>query len=174
MPIHRRAMLGASAAMLAAPSVRAQGPATELAERLAEAARGARHRLDYDGARFSGPAWDLLVERGRAAQFFLLGEDHGIAENPRLAAALYAALAPAGYEKLAVEISPPMAAELDAAVTADGVDGLRRLFADPGAQVAFFGMAEEAALLAAARAAGDGSLDHSGLFHTIARLSGRE
>src|SRR5690606_36492727 len=99
MSIHRRAMLGASAAMLAAPSVRAQGPATELAERLAEAARGARHRLHYDGARFSGPAWDLLVERGRAAQFVLLGEDHGIAENPRLAAALYAALAPAGYEK---------------------------------------------------------------------------
>ena len=155
MSIHRRAMLGASAAVLAASSVRAQTPAAQpaLADRLAEAARGARHRLDYDGARFSGPAWDLLVERGRSAQFFLLGEDHGIAENPKLAAALYAALAPAGYEKLAVEISPPMAAELDAAVTAGGVDGLRRLFADPGAQVAFFGMAEEAELLAAVRRA---------------------
>lgn len=153
MSVHRRAMLGATAAVLAASSVRAQTPAAGLADHLAEAARAARHRLDYDGARFSGPAWDLLVERGRAAQFFLLGEDHGIAENPKLAAALYAALVPAGYEKLAVEISPPMAAELDAAVTAGGVDGLRQLFADPGAQVAFFGMAEEAELLAAARQA---------------------
>ncbi|MBG7614255.1 hypothetical protein IWC96_03025 [Brevundimonas sp. BAL450] len=160
MSVHRRAVLGATASALAASSVRAQTPAaqtpaapTALEERLVEAARAARHRLDYDGARFSGPAWDLLVERGRTAQFFLLGEDHGIAENPKLAAALYAALVPAGYEKLAVEISPPMAAELDAAVTAGGIDGLRRLFADPGAQVAFFGMAEEAELLAAARQA---------------------
>ncbi len=32
------------------------------------------------------------------------------------------------------------------------MDGLRRLFADPGAQVAFFGMREEAEWLAAARA----------------------
>ncbi|MCM3660604.1 2-hydroxy-3-oxopropionate reductase [Georgenia satyanarayanai] len=31
-----------------------------------------------------------------------------------------------------------------------------------------------AQLMASARAAGEGSLDHSGLFHTIARLSGRE
>ncbi|MBA4000514.1 hypothetical protein [Brevundimonas sp.] len=152
MSIHRRAMLGSTAAALAASSVRARTPAAQpaLEDRLAEAARAARHRLDHDGVRFSGPAWDLLLDQGRQAQFFLLGEAHGIAENPKLAAALYAALAPTGYEKLAIEVSPPMAAELDAAAEG-GVDGLRALFADPGAQVAFFGMAEEAALLADVR-----------------------
>jgi hypothetical protein len=45
-----------------------------------------------------------------------------------------------------------MAAELDRAAR-DGLAGLRELFADPGAQVAFFGMREEAEWLAAARAA---------------------
>jgi hypothetical protein len=45
-----------------------------------------------------------------------------------------------------------MAAELDRAARG-GLSGLRELFADPGAQVAFFGMREEAEWLAAARAA---------------------
>jgi hypothetical protein len=45
-----------------------------------------------------------------------------------------------------------MAAELDRAAR-EGADGLRALFSDPGAQVAFFGMREESEWLAAVRAA---------------------
>ena len=94
-----------------------------------------------------------MLARGRAAHFFLLGEEHGIAENPKLAAALFRALVPAGYAKVAVEISPPMAAALDRALRDGGFDGLRRLLADEASRVAFFGMREEAEWLAAARAA---------------------
>ena len=110
-------------------------------------------RLDYQRGLFSGPAWDWLLEQGRAAHFFLLGEEHGIAENPKLAAQLFAALVPSGYSKVAIEISPPMAAEIDRALTAGGLAGLRGFFADPRSIVAFYGMREEAEWLAAARAA---------------------
>lgn len=159
--IDRRRLLAAGLASGIAPALLAASaeaqPATPAAaksreERIAAAARDARRKLDFDGRSFSGPAWDWLAERGRASHFFLLGEEHGIAENPKLAAQLFRALVPAGYSKIAIEISPPMAGELDRALLG-GMDGLRRHFADPAAQVAFYGMKEEAEFLADARAA---------------------
>lgn len=143
---------GAAASLLPRPvlaqpaTAKPKEPTRE--ERVAAAARSARQRLGFDGHSFSGPAWDWLVERGREAQFFLLGEQHGVAEIPKLSAALV----PAGYAKLAIEVSPPMAAELDRSL-ANGIEGLRRQFADPQARVAFYDMREEAEFLASARAA---------------------
>ena len=121
-------------------------------ELITAAAQEAGLRLDYDGETFSGPAWDRLVAEGRAAQFFLLGEEHGIAENPKLAAQLFAALLQHGYSRLAIEISPTMAWQLDRTLVEGGLDGLRELYALPGGKPAFFGMAEESEMLAAVRA----------------------
>lgn len=159
MSMDRRALLGAlglGAGALAAGAAQAQQtsppPAPPpLVDRIATRAGENRHRLAYDGSRFSGPAWDLLLREGQAARYFCLGEEHGIAENPKLAAQLFAALAPSGYNRACVEISPPMGAELDRAARG-GVEGLRTLFADPGANVAFFGMREEAEWIASVRA----------------------
>ena len=44
-----------------------------------------------------------------------------------------------------------MASSLDRVLAADGLDGLRSLFSQPGGEPAFFGMAEEAEMLAAVR-----------------------
>jgi hypothetical protein len=159
MRIDRRVLLGALGLGVAAGASQAKAQEQTastasqpgLADRIAARAAENRHRLDYDGARFSGAAWEMMLQEGRGSHFFCIGEEHGIAENPRLAAQLFSALAPSGYSKACVEISPPMAAELDRAAR-DGVDGLRALFADPGANVAFFGMREEAEWLASARA----------------------
>lgn len=126
-------------------------------ERIAAAALQNRHQLIYRDGRFSGPAWDLLLAEGRAAHFFLIGEEHGIAENAKLAAALFQALAPAGYTRLGIEISPPLATEMDQVLRRGGVTALRRHLADAANAVAFFGMREEAELLAAARAAVPGA-----------------
>jgi len=120
---------------------------------IADTAAIERQRIDYDGHEFSGPGWDRLLSEGRKAQFFLLGEEHGIAENAKLAAQLFQALAKSGYDTFLIEISPPMARELDDVLAKDGLDGLRRLFAQPGGEPAFFGMAEEAEMLATVRAA---------------------
>jgi hypothetical protein len=153
----RRALLGALGLGVAASAASAhaqQSPPTppqpELTDRITARAQENRHRLAYDGTTFSGPAWDLLLNEGRQARFFCIGEEHGIAENPKLAAQLFRALTEAGYSKACVEISPPMAAEMDRAARG-GVDGLRTMFADPKASVAFFGMREEAEWIAAAR-----------------------
>lgn len=124
----------------------------DLVARINAAALQNRQKLDFDGARFSGPAWETLLEAGRTSQFFMIGEEHGIAENPKLAAQLFSALRPSGYEHVCVEISPPMAAEVDRAARG-GIAGIRAMFADPRANVAFFGMREEAEWIAAARAA---------------------
>jgi hypothetical protein len=121
--------------------------------KLTEAARENSSRLNFDGDVFTGPALGQLLTAARNSQFFLIGEEHGIAENPKLVAQLFTTLVADGYEKLVIEVSPPVAADLDTAAKDDGINGLRRLFASPGGEPAFFGMREEAELLAAVRAA---------------------
>lgn len=150
----RRAFLATGAAAAVGPAVFAQPPAPPPSPefRVRSAARDARARLGWDGPRFSGPAYDWLVEQGRAARFFALGEEHGIAENARLAAQLFRDLVPAGYRHVAIEISAPMAREIER-VARQGMPALRTFLTAPGSQVAFFGMREEADWLAAARAA---------------------
>ena len=112
-----------------------------------------RTRLHFDGKAFTGPAWERLLAESRNAQFFLIGEEHGIAENPKLAAQLFTVLADEGYEKLVIEISPPIAQSLDQALVNGGLASLRGLYELAGGEPVFFGMREEAELLAAARAA---------------------
>lgn len=127
-----------------------------LADRVTAAATANRLRLAYDGKTFSGPGWDKLVAEGKAAQFFLLGEEHGIAENPKLAGQLFETLAKDGYAKFIIEVSPPMADALDSSARG-GVEGLKAQFATPGGEAAFFGMKEEAEMLARVRAAVPGT-----------------
>ncbi len=142
---------------LAPGMVSAQEPSKPaLEDKLTTAAEANRTRLYYNGTQFSGPAWDKLVAEGHEAQFFLIGEEHGIAENPKLAASLFKTLAASGYSKLAIEVSPPMAKELDTAA-ADGIAGIKDLFSELGGEPAFFGMKEEAELLVSARQAVPGS-----------------
>ncbi|HRQ64055.1 MAG TPA: hypothetical protein PKZ76_04190 [Xanthomonadaceae bacterium] len=134
------------------PGVAHGSEAPSLAERLQAAAVQNRLRLDHQGDRFSGPAWEKLIEEGRQAQFFILGEEHGIAENPKFAGAVFHELASHGYSRVVIEISPPMASALDHALQRDGLKGLHDLYAQPGAVPAFYGMREEAEFLARVRA----------------------
>lgn len=137
--------------ILASP-VLAQETAPTILEKIATAASENRYRLSYDGDRFSGPAYDILLDEARGARFFAIGEEHGIAENPKLAAQLFTDLRDDGYQHLAIEVSPPIATLLDQTLRNDGLDGLRALFAEQGGEPAFFGMKEEAEMLAAVRA----------------------
>ena len=165
MTFHRRALLtGAGAAVLAsAATARAQtaatpspapaAPAPSVQDRLTARAQESRHALAFDGQRFSGPGWDFLVAEGKKAKFFMLGEEHGLAENAHLSAQLVETLAPLGYNRMVVEISPPMAQEMGAALDRGGLDGLQRYYAQNQTGVAFYTMAEEAHFLARARKA---------------------
>ena len=102
-------------ATLLLASARSEDATPERTERITSAALEHRLRLGFDDGVFAGPAWDRLVAEGKASQFLMVGEEHGIAENPLLVAQLFEALAPHGYSKLAIEISPVMASLLDEA-----------------------------------------------------------
>jgi len=157
----RRTFLTATAAAATAPLGGAAQAATkdppppkvsERLNKLGAAAAAARMPLIFDGLHFSGAGFDWLLKRGAEAHAFLIGEEHGIAENPKLAAELFAALAPHGYRHVVVEVSAPMAEALDTAL-ANGKSAFERLLTDPESRVPFFGLREEAQWLIDARAA---------------------
>jgi len=145
-------LIGVSAAAQPAPPTAAPKKPTR-AERLAETMAANRMALEFDGARFSGAGYDWLLRQGSEADAFLLGEEHGISENPKLAAQLFTDLTAHRYRHVAVEISPPMAAVVNRALTSRNPNDLRKLLTTPESRVAFFGMHEEADWLRSARSA---------------------
>jgi hypothetical protein len=82
----------------------------------------------------SGPAgrgWDWLVQQARDARFTLIGEEHGVAETALLSAALFNALRGSGYNRVAIELSPVIAADIETAAKRNGVQGILSFFARP-------------------------------------------
>ena len=114
---------------------------------------------DAEG-RLSGAGAELLLAAGRDAQFFLIGEEHGVAEIPLVAADLFRRLAPHGYRHLAIETGDGMATELNRRLLAD-TDGAAFLAFQrdyfPGAP--FYRWREDAALLRTAVTAAGGRGD---------------
>jgi hypothetical protein len=116
-------------------------------------------QADADG-RLSGAGAELLITAGRDAQFFLIGEEHGVAQIPLVAAGLFRELAPHGYRHLAIETGEFLAAELNRLVLADTGGAAYAAFQRdyfPGAP--FYNWREDAALLRTAIAASDGRDD---------------
>lgn len=96
----------------------------------------------------AGPGWDLLLQQARDARFTLIGEEHGVAETAQFAAALFKALRPSGYSRMAIELSPPIAEDIETAARRSGVQGILNFFAHPDAFSPMH-MREEAHFLAA-------------------------
>ena len=141
-----KAFLGGCVALCVGLNASADDAITEIIE-------ANRYPLVYDGEGFSGTGWDFLSSEAHHAHYFLIGEEHGIAENPILAAALFTSTpANDGYQKLVIEVSPFMADMMDDVLETAGWDGLRDMFADHTQRPAFFGMYEEARMLADIRA----------------------
>lgn len=146
--------LAVPALLVAADDAQAQDSLVAMLRRNAHTMQAAA-----DG-RLSGPGAELLLAAGRDAQFFLIGEEHGVAEIPLVAAGLFRELAPHGYRHLAIETGDLLAAELNRRVLADNsgdafVAFQRDYF--PGAP--FYRWREDAALLRAAIAAAGGRDD---------------
>jgi hypothetical protein len=161
MRFDRRAVLAGAAVTSVASTVRARASEASAAppaaapgakERLIARAKDARLAVAFDGKSYSGPGWDFLVREGMAAHCFLLGEEHGTVEIPKLAAQLMLALKPAGYEKLALEISAPVATLLDLAAT-NGAEGIRAFNAEYPPGPAFYNFRAEAEFLGMVRRA---------------------
>jgi hypothetical protein len=95
----------------------------------------------------AGPGWDLLVREAHNARFTLIGEEHGVAETAQLAAALFTALRGSGYSRCAIELSPIIAQDIEAAARRKGHQGIVDFLAAPGT-FTFYNMREEAQFLA--------------------------
>ncbi len=128
---------------------------------LAAALLANRHTMELraDGV-LSGPGADLLLEAGRQARFFFIGEEHGVAEIPELTASLFRGLAPHGYQHLAIETGDGVAAELNRLMLQpDPLAALGRFAEEHFPGVPFYTLREEAALIAEAVRATGGRAD---------------
>ena len=95
----------------------------------------------------AGRGWDWMVQEARGARFTLIGEEHGVAETAQLAAALFNALRGSGYSRMAIELSPIIAQDIEAAARRDGVQGIVEFFARPDTWSPFY-LREEAQFVA--------------------------
>jgi hypothetical protein len=96
----------------------------------------------------AGLGWDWLVQEARDARFTLIGEEHGVAETAQFSAALFNALRGSGYSRIAIELSPIIARDIEVAARRHGLQGIADFFAVPGAFGAVYELREEAQFLA--------------------------
>ena len=106
-----------------------QTPATPQARLLAALQRNRLPLTMTDGP--AGPGWDWLLQQARDARFTLIGEEHGVAETAQLAAGLFTALRGSGYSRMAIELSPIIAQDIEAAARRSGLQGILDFFAQP-------------------------------------------
>src|SRR6266404_8297904 len=131
---------------VAPPGAQSQNPGSGPA-RLLEALQ--RNRLPITmGDAPAGRGWDWLVQKARDARFTLIGEEHGVAETAQLAAALFKALRGSGYSRMAIELSPIIAQDIEAAARRNGLQGILDFYASPDTWSPMY-LREEAQLIAA-------------------------
>jgi len=141
-----------SLSLIATSAASAQAPPAPQA-RLLAALQANRLPLTMSDGRPAGPGWDWLVQEARNARFTLIGEEHGVAETAQLAAALFTALRASGYSRFAIELSPPIAQDVEAAARRNGLQGITEFLTTPGV-FTFYNMREEAQFVADVVAAG--------------------
>ena len=128
-----------------APRTQAQNPSGPA--RLLEALQGNRLPLTMSNGP-AGRGWDWLVKEARDARFTLIGEEHGVAETAQLSASLFTALRGSGYSRMAIELSPIIAQDIEAAARRNGLQGIADFFALPDTWSPLY-LREEAQFLAA-------------------------
>ena len=137
MKMNRRDLLVAcGASLLAGTRTPAQSQAPPAAQpqtpgpqaRLLEALQKNRLPITMSGAP-AGRGWDWLVQQARGARFTLIGEEHGVAETAQLSAALFKALRGSGYTRMAIELSPIVAQDIETAARRNGLQGILDFFA---------------------------------------------
>jgi hypothetical protein len=156
------AVLAASASTTNPPAAHAQQetPQTEarpdspLVQALSEHSSSMWLRDDLT---LGGPGAELLLREGEESLFFLIGEEHGIAQIPYITTALFQALQPAGYRHLAIEVGHALADTLDGLARHDfALESMVVFFSlhPPGGL--FFNLQQEAQMLVeVVQAAGD-------------------
>lgn len=117
---------------------------------LTELLKPQSYPLQLTGGNFSGPGHDFLRKEGENAQFFLIGENHGIAELPLFTSALFRDFKNLGYKYFATETGPFEADFLEkTASQADWEQQFDAFFKRFPFSIPFYNLKEECALLQA-------------------------
>jgi len=162
---HQRRMTHASAALLAAALLAASpaaspSPAPDAAARVS----AARSTISISGGRLAGPGAGVLRDALAGAQFVMLGEDHGTREIAQFSGALFETLAPRGFDTVAIETGPVLAAKMRGWLASSGERPQYATFESAhGGATAFYGWQDEYAFLAGATRATRGALRLWGL-----------
>lgn len=85
-----------------------------------EALLGSRLAISVEDGKLAGPGGDAIRAATADAQFVLMGEDHAIAQIPQFDAAVCTDLAPRGFHRIELEISPSVAPTLERFARAQG------------------------------------------------------
>jgi hypothetical protein len=137
---------GQDAATPPSPPAQPQTPRSPQA-RLLEALQRNRLPLTMSNDGPAGRGWDWLVQQARDARFTLVGEEHGVAETAQFSAFLFNALRGSGYSRMAIELSPIIAEDIEAAARRNGLQGIMDFLTNPGT-FTFYNLREEALFLA--------------------------
>jgi len=112
----------------------------------------ARMELTFGRGVFGGPGAATIAKTVADAQYVMIGEDHGIAEIAAFSTALCAAVAPLGFNTLALEVGPSTAKVLtDSLIAADPTASLASYDREHPFSIAFYDFSEEYAFLRACR-----------------------
>ncbi len=132
----------------------APASAQDVDQRIAETLSAHAWPMTVDDDGISGSGAERLVELGRDASFFALGESHLNNETPVLTTALLEALQPSGYTALAIETGVAIADHAQAELRAGRVETVPALFAEVPFTAAFIDHEAEFTLLERAVALG--------------------
>jgi hypothetical protein len=112
---------------------------------LATATAKNQYALKLENGRLTGAGADFLLKEAQGSQFFLIGEDHGIAELPLFTEALFKAIQPSGYNHYVTETGPATAQTVIAlASSKDSNQAFEQFFAKYPFSIPFFAWREEA------------------------------
>lgn len=136
--------------LLAGGTTLSQSPSNaDASSALVARLQASTYPLTLDDGALSGPGRDFLLRAAGQSQFFLVGEEHGIAENPLVAAALLRELK--SYRYFAAEIGSLTATRLESAAKRQPVpDVLAAFNRRYPFSLPFFNWIEEGALMATA------------------------
>lgn len=110
-----------------------------------------RHPVRITAGRLEDRGGRMLIDAGKASRYFLVGEEHGVAQTPQLVQALLNELRPEGYETFAIEVSSLQAIRLDSIARLPNVrEAVDTMLATWYNSIPFYSLAEERSLLVSA------------------------
>lgn len=129
-------------------SALAAEPTPELKQKFQETITASKLLIVAKNGRFTGPGADYLKAKAQASQFFLIGEEHGVATIADSVRQLFADLNAAGYRHFAVEVDPYMTARMEAELRRGGTKALTQMLSSEEARFSlpFYSWSAEAAL----------------------------